>query len=69
MVNEALPYVIYEKDTMVQRSCMAIGPLSNPEICTTCTTPNSEICTNTLFLSQNIGGATTLFLSQNLGRH
>jgi len=26
MVNEALPYVIYEKETMVQRSCMAIGP-------------------------------------------
>jgi len=26
MTNEALPYVIYEKDTMVQRSCMALGP-------------------------------------------
>jgi len=26
MINEALPYVLYEKDTMVQRSCMAIGP-------------------------------------------
>jgi len=25
MINEVLPYVIYEKDTMVQRSCMAIG--------------------------------------------
>jgi len=23
MINEALPYVIYEKDTMVQTSCMA----------------------------------------------
>jgi len=26
MINEALPYVIYDKDTMVQRSCTAIGP-------------------------------------------
>jgi len=25
MINEALPYVIYEKDTMVQKSCMAVG--------------------------------------------
>jgi len=28
MINEALPHVIYEKDTMVQGSCMAIGPKS-----------------------------------------
>jgi len=26
MIYEALPHVICEKDTMVQRSCMAIGP-------------------------------------------
>jgi len=26
MIYQALPYVIYEKDTTVQRSCMAMGP-------------------------------------------
>jgi len=26
MIYEELPHVIFEKDTMVQRSCMAKGP-------------------------------------------